>query len=657
MMYTFQYSQANQWGLTVSVDLARQRAVEKLRKLDGQANYPYDAVFLHGAIGDNDLLSSRLAEVVAQWNRRYAYPKMIFAHNAEFFEYIEKRYGDKLPVYRGSAGTYWEDGAASSARETAVNRNAHETLANGAKFCALAQRYGAATAYRADEVNDAWRNAMLFDEHTWGANCSIDNPDSDFAKAQWKIKSQFAADASKQAAAILARGTQALASLVRTDGPALVVFNPTSWTRSGIAAVKLPPGLTVADPQIPLLPTPDVTYVKLKDVPACGYRVLKLAAAGPTRSGPQPAEGNVIESRYYRVEFDPSSGGITSIRDKELNQELVDAKSPFQLNQLLYVAGGDNGTSIVMGPANPPADLKLTASGKATLARHCWPGVGQRMAVSASAPMASNLSLVVHVWEDEKRIDIRNTFSKEKTYKKEAVYFTFPFAVQRPTFRYEAPAAIVNANEGMLPGACLDWFAVQHFVEVEGRNATIAWATPDAPLVCFEDINRGKWLKKLPRGNGHLYAYAMNNYWFTNYLAGQGGDCSFRFSITSRAKTDNVASARFGAEASNPLVGTVIEANPQGTLPNAPTSLLSVDEPDVIVVGVKQADERHALIVRLWEVAGHSTIAHLRFYPRNPATKADACNIVEDVQNPLQICNRVVAVPIRGSGLATVRIE
>ena len=121
----------------------------------------------------------------------------------------------------------------------------------------------------------------------------------------------------------------------------------------------------------------------------------------------------------------------------------------------------------------------------------------------------------------------------------------------------------------MLPGTCLDWFTVQHFVEMEGRDATIAWATPNAPVVCFQDINRGKWQTSLPLTNGHLYAYLMNNYWFTNYLAGQGGDYVFRFAITSRAKSDNVASARFGWAASNPLVGVVVKANPQGPLPNS----------------------------------------------------------------------------------------
>ncbi len=206
MMYTFQYAQAAQWGLIASVDMARPLTVKKLRELDSRPNYPFDAVFLHGAVSDNQPLPPQLAETVANWNKRYAYPKMIFARNHEFFEYIEKRYGDKLPVYRGSAGTYWEDGAASSARETAIDRNTHETLANGAKFSALADRCGAAATYRADEVNAAWRNSLLFDEHTWGAYCSIDKPDSDLSKAQWKVKAQYAEDASKQAAAILAAG-------------------------------------------------------------------------------------------------------------------------------------------------------------------------------------------------------------------------------------------------------------------------------------------------------------------------------------------------------------------------------------------------------------------------------------------------------------------
>ena len=124
MMYTWQYAQAQQWALTESFDQARSRVLQKLVEYESRKDYPFDAVFLHGAVSDNQPLDARLADVARQWNEKYEYPKIILSYNAEFFEYIEKHFGDKLPVFRGSAGTYWEDGAASSARETALCRNA-----------------------------------------------------------------------------------------------------------------------------------------------------------------------------------------------------------------------------------------------------------------------------------------------------------------------------------------------------------------------------------------------------------------------------------------------------------------------------------------------------------------------------------------------------
>ena len=372
-------------------------------------------------------------------------------------------------MFRGSAGTYWEDGAASSARETALCRNAQERLAGGEALLALADRIGAAKTYPAEELYQAWRNCILYDEHTWGAHCSISQPDSDFTKAQWKIKAQFALDADRQSKAILDQGSRALAAQVRTDAQSLVVFNPASWTRTDILRVELPQGTGIVEPGVDSHTTPHGTFALVKDVPPCGYRVLKLGPAAKKPTG-EKVSGNTIESCFYRVEFDPASGGIVSIRDKELDRELVDRKAPCQLNQYLYVAGGSNATRIVMNPHAPAPDLKITASGKAKLQRKRVHGLGEVMGIHASAAMAPTMISEVLVWDGIKRIDIMNYFSKEQTYAKEAVYFAFPFAARKPTVRYEVPCGIVNANRDMLPGACLDWFTVQHFVELESRR-------------------------------------------------------------------------------------------------------------------------------------------------------------------------------------------
>jgi len=130
----------------------------------------------------------------------------------------------------------------------------------------------------------------------------------------------------------------------------------------------------------------------------------------------------------------------------------------------------------------------------------------------------------------------------------------------------------------------------------------------------------------------------------------------FRFAIASRPKADNVESARFGWAVANPLLGVVVPANPQGALPGEPTSLVSVAEPNVLLTAVKRADDGNALIVWLWELGGQSITAHLRLDPHLRATKSVACNLVEDPSGPLELHNGQVAVPIRGSGLATLRI-
>jgi hypothetical protein len=56
-------------------------------------------------------------------------------------------------------------------------------------------------------------------------------------------------------------------------------------------------------------------------------------------------------------------------------------------------------------------------------------------------------------------------------------------------------------------------------------------------------------------------------------------------------------------------------------------------------------------------VEGKPTTAHLRLHPLIPARKATACNLVEVPGQSLEVRDGTVAVPIRGAGLATVRIE
>ena len=54
MMYTRQYAQANKSALTRRFEEARgPRAGPIFQQYEARADYPYNAVFLHGAVSDN----------------------------------------------------------------------------------------------------------------------------------------------------------------------------------------------------------------------------------------------------------------------------------------------------------------------------------------------------------------------------------------------------------------------------------------------------------------------------------------------------------------------------------------------------------------------------------------------------------------------------
>ncbi len=210
-------------GFKLERDLPKRLA--QLEKM----GYPYDVVQLRWNVGgDNGPPDATLPDVVKNWNAKHAYPKMVIATAGESFREFEKRYADKIPLFSGDFTPYWENGACSSARETALNRTAAERLVQAE----ILQSMFNARHCPAAEFDDAWRNVILYDEHTWGAYNSVDEPDKPLVKGQWKIKQAFALDADAQsrkllASALAGRGAEPVVNAVD-------VFNTASWPRTDL---------------------------------------------------------------------------------------------------------------------------------------------------------------------------------------------------------------------------------------------------------------------------------------------------------------------------------------------------------------------------------------------------------------------------------------
>lgn len=212
-------------------------------------------------------------------------------------------------------------------------------------------------------------------------------------------------------------------------------------------------------------------------------------------------------------------------------------------------------------------------------------------------------------------------------------------------------------------GVCCEWFTPQNPVHLRACGFDVAWATPDAPLVCLTDINRGKWPAHLPINNGHVYSYVMHNYWFTNYRAEQGGTLRFRYSLTSGESLDRVALARFDADTRAPVIPypfvSSFSARVSGEnrpLAASGASLFTLDDPNLQVVTFKEAEDGDGFILRVREIAGRGGDAQLKL-PSAVLKKAWLCNGVEVNQRELVISGNSANVSYGPNRFVTVRLK
>src|SRR5256885_2321249 len=207
-------------------------------------DWPYDTALLYGADWqDNALMKEAMVANVEEFGRRYVFPRIVSGRADEFFRDVERRYGPRIPVRRGETGTYWEDGAASTAAELAAFRAA-QLAARAAEILALwddrvETHDEDAVQNRRDRAANRvtmWRDLLLFGEHTWGADISVSNPTSRQTVAQWEYKKRFIDAGAAAARDDLRDGLVRLGRATRV-GRGRLVFNAGAWERTDVARV------------------------------------------------------------------------------------------------------------------------------------------------------------------------------------------------------------------------------------------------------------------------------------------------------------------------------------------------------------------------------------------------------------------------------------
>lgn len=619
--------------------------------------YPYDIAYVRwSGHGDNAVPDPAICEFVRDWNAKYTWPHFIISGTSEAFRAFAQRYGDRLPLVRGDWTPYWEDGAGSSALETAMNRASSDRLAQAETLFAMTKP----SAYPATAFEDAWNKVLLYSEHTWGADVSISQPESKKTREQWEIKKGYADAADEQSRKLLAK------ALVRQeetpDGVttnAVDVFNTVSWPRTGL--VTLSKELSAADDRViddkgqtvlsQRLSSGELVFLARELLPFSTQRYMlggSLKAKGLGDGSSASAQGTILDNGLVHVRVDEKTGGIIELTAKGLEGNLADTTGGEALNDYLYLPG-DN-----------LKDLRRNGSVRIRIGEK-GPLVAS-LIVESDAPGCKKLTRELRVVAGQDYVEIINTVDKErlqaKSYHakegKESVNFAFPFAVPQGDMLLDVPLGIMRPEADQMPSACKNWFSVGRWADVSNKDYGVTWVTLDAPLVQVGGITatllNSQYDPNVWRAHVEptqkLYVWAMNNHWGTNYRAYQEGPTVFRFVLRPHGRRDVGEASRFATGLSYPLLA----APAQGDKP-AGTPLLSVTPQDVIVTALKPSDDGKALIVRLFGTAAQTQSAVLRWGNVQPK----AVFLSDTSERPGRQAGERIEVP--PSGLVTLRAE
>ena len=569
------------------------------------AGFPYDMTHVRYNIGgDNGPPDPGLSDMIRDWNARYVSPKLVIATPHEAFSAFEKRYGKDVPRVTGDFTPYWEDGAASSARETAVNRDAAERIVQAQALWSMLRPGD----YPASDFEAAWREVILYDEHTWGAHNSISEPEVDFVKGQWAVKQAFALEAGRRSRDLLDRATAPLRAREGEDD-AVMVLNTSPWPRTGL--VTLPgdwreKSVEVRDAKgtpvsSQVLSTGELAFLA-SDVPPTGGAKYVLAKAAASDAGPvqwtfdagkngclAPAEiqGNRLDNGLVSVEIDPATGAVSSLKAAHGGAELVDRSKHPGLNDYLYVAGRK--------PDNPQRNGAPTITVKEK-----GPLVASLL-VTSEAPGCASLTREAGHQPHLDHAELVDTLDKTNIYEKEGVHLAFPFNVPDGVVRMDLPFAVARPEADQMAGACKNYFTVQRWVDVSNDALGVTWAVADTPLVQVGGITNDPtvsgWIERLEPSTT-LVAYVMNNYWETNYKASQDGPTTFRYALRPHTGYDPAAAQRFGTDFTQPLV-----AVPVAKRAKAPETRVRTAPDCVVATVLKPGDDGASDILRLFNAS------------------------------------------------------
>ena len=676
-----------------------------------------DFLFVYG-VGDHGGGPTRLDITNAlELNAWPVFPNVRLSTTTAYFSAVEPKAAE-LPVVDAEMNTVFEGCFTSQSDIKQANR-AGECALVEAEACALVARALAKTPWPAEMLADAWRRAMFnqFHDILPGSN-TADSRHYALANFQEILArtTMVKTQALRAVAALIDTsrvcacetvapehnvghnigqgagelGRHGMVSRAAAGGQCcepFVVFNPHPWKRSDVVVA------TVWDREWPdgeIVVTDDAGSTRraqvvrkgrgwgsafidvalpASDVAGLGWRTFAVARSvePPKPDGPVIADGKGrMENEFLVVEVDPSTGALAHLVDKRTGLDYVAPNE--RLGTLEYILEAPHGmtawvigqimkrTPLVEGAMDAPATGPYLATVRV---RHKVGASTLTLTVSLAAGSARVAFELQTEWVERGSKDIGVP----------GLRVEMPFAIDADSASFECPngwvarptdPAKVRTETMKYSG----WYfgkdnpiePVPAEVPVQKWAALAGSHSPSGKSAAAVILNDSKYGCRVDH---NVFRLSLLRSTYDPDTLPEIGNHTMRWAVEPAGEDWSPAdAARAGCEFNTPL-NVVSAASHEGTLPVA-GGLAEILTPNVLLSGMKKAEDSDALVVRLYDVSGKDTVAKLRLDPSlaAPGAQAVECDVLEAplAESTAKMTDGTLSVRIRAFGTATVRI-
>ncbi|MDP6777990.1 MAG: hypothetical protein QGI83_14630, partial [Candidatus Latescibacteria bacterium] len=355
----------------------------------------------------------------------------------------------------------------------------------------------------------------------------------------------------------------------------------------------------------------------VQGVESFGMRVYTVRRADTVPPPAFAADGWTLSGPAETVEIDPGTGAVRRLETGGCTKNRVDEATAGVNEVCFYEVDGvpqrpfrnglEDPVSFGQVPLAEVRRLGATSgvhSASLTIERRLQAHDDQTVVVQTQYTL------------DRLGLRIRNRVSKRHLHEKEALFFAFPFAMEKPfRFDIEQQGQITRFPEERLAGSTNHNLGAQHFVSVSDTSSQAVLSILQACVVALGKPSYYHYgMEYQEIASPTVYSYAFNNLWDTNCPIRQDGDLDFEYhvSVFDQPYCPLTAYRASRAALAPPSVfpGHLSEAG----LHTDATNLLSVSADNIVVDAVRPCTDG-AWRVRLAEMAREPTECDVTLAP------------------------------------------